>query len=245
MGHFRRQGGKLKPKIYDLTPKISNRLAVFPGDKAFERQVLMSFSGGSHLDLSTIVTTVHLGAHADAPSHYHSGGMTMEKRSVGRYMGKAQVIRVGRLRARERVLPRHLVARESMAGGIRAQGASRFNGLIQAPRVLMDTGSFVDPEKWTDDFNSYSPELLHFLADRGVKLVGIDTPSVDPADSKALESHQILFERDIAVVEGLVLSNVPEGVYTLIALPLPIEGGDASPVRAVLLPWIEGFPEVE
>lgn len=214
-------------KFYDLTPKISSRLAVFPGDQAFERKVLMSFGQGHHLDLSTVTTTVHLGAHADAPSHYHANGMTMEARSPARYMGLAQVVRVRGLQPRERIQPRHLTE------------------AVRAPRVLVDTGSFLNPEVWSEDFNSFSPELLNGWADQGVKLVGIDTPSVDPADSKQLESHQVLWMRDLAVLEGLVLREVPEGLYTLIALPLPIEGGDASPVRAILIPQVEGFPELE
>jgi arylformamidase len=216
----------MKPKIYDLTPKISQRLGVFPGDQAFERRVAMSFKQGHHLELSAMNTTVHLGAHADAPSHYSSHGVSIEKRDLGLYMGSAQVIRIKGLKPKERVTVQHL-------GGKK----------ITAPRVLIDTGSFPEPEKWNSDFNSFSPELLDYLADQGVKLVGIDTPSVDPEDSKALEAHQILAKRDFAVLEGLLLKDVPEGLYTLVALPLPIEGGDASPVRAVLLPQIPAFPE--
>jgi len=217
----------MKAKIYDLTPRISSRLGVYPGDQAFARKVSMSFAKGDHLDLSSVLTTVHLGAHADAPSHYHAEGVTMEKRELGRYLGAAQVVRVSGLKPKERVRPAHLKV------------------AVGAPRVLFDTGSFPDPEKWNSDFNSLSPELLNWLADQGVRLVGIDTPSVDPEDSKALESHQVLFARDLAVLEGLLLKDVPEGLYTLVALPLPIEGGDASPVRAVLLPQLQGLPEFE
>jgi arylformamidase len=217
----------MKAKIYDLTPKISSRLGVFPGDQAFTRKVNMSFLQGHHLELSAILTTVHLGAHADAPSHYHAQGESIEKRPLARYLGLTQVIRPLGLKPKERVTPAHLRVE------------------IHAPRVLFDTQSFTDPEKWNSDFNSLSPELIHALADQGVRLVGIDTPSVDPENSKALETHQALFARDVAVLEGLLLQNVPEGLYTLIALPLPIEGGDASPVRAVLLPAVQDFPELE
>jgi arylformamidase len=211
-------------KIYDLTPKISSRLAVFPGDQAFERRVAMSMAAGSHLELSAMLATLHLGAHADAPSHYGLGAPSIAERPLGRYMGRAQVVRVIGLPPRGRVMPEHVSS-------------------VRAPRVLIDTGSFPNPEQWSDDFNALSPELLEHLAAQGVVLAGIDTPSVDPADSKALESHQVLLRRDISVLEGLFLKDVPEGVYTLIALPLPIEDGDASPVRAVLLPEIPGFPE--
>ncbi|NBW81674.1 hypothetical protein EBR21_07955, partial [bacterium] len=103
-------------------------------------------------------------------------------------------------------------------------------------RVLFRTNSFPDPEQWQDDFCSLSPELISDLAARGVMTVGIDTPSVDPHDSKDLESHQALLRHDVAVLEGLDLSKVPDGEYTLVALPLPLVGFEASPVRAVLLP---------
>lgn len=217
----------MKPKIYDITPKISPRLAVFPGDQPFTRNVAMSFKAGHHLELSKICTTVHLGAHADAPSHYHADGVSIEQRPLSLYLGTAQVIRVSGLKPKERVQPQHL------------------KSSIQAPRVLFDTGSFPDPENWNSEFNSLSPELLQHLFEKGVRLVGIDTPSVDPQDSKGLESHQILFKHDYAVLEGLLLKDVPEGIYTLVALPLPIEDGDASPVRAVLLQGVQAFPEFE
>ncbi|MFY7927698.1 MAG: cyclase family protein, partial [Oligoflexus sp.] len=103
------------------------------------------------------------------------------------------------------------------------------------PRMLFRTLSFRHQNPFQNDFTSLSPELLQLLADKGVKLVGIDTPSVDPADSKALESHQALYRGDFAVLEGLDLDNVNAGMYTLIALPLKLEGADAAPVRAVLI----------
>ncbi len=215
----------MSAKIYDITPKISAKLGVFPGDKAFERSVVMSFSKGHHLELSSIHTTLHLGAHADAPSHYAQGGVTIEKRALGPYIGKAQVVRIAGLKPAERISRTH------------------FKSDIRAPRILLDTVSFQNPERWNSDFNSLSPELIEYLADHGVSLVGLDTPSVDPEKAKDLISHQALYRRDLCVLEGLLLKDVPEGIYTLIALPLPIENGDASPVRAVLLPEIQGFPE--
>lgn len=217
----------MKLKIYDLTPKISSRLAVFPGDQRFERNVALSMKKGAHLELSSLTTTVHLGAHADAPSHYHVKGEDISQRALMRYMGKAQVIRVAGMRGKQRVRPEDIKAK------------------IEAPRVLIDTQTFQDPERWNSDFAAFSPELIDWLASQGVKLVGIDTPSVDPEDSKALECHQALFQNDFAVLEGLLLRGVPEGIYTLIALPLPIEEGDASPVRAVLTPYVQALDGVE
>jgi arylformamidase len=215
----------MNSKIFDITPKISSRLGVFPGDRSFERSVAMSFKKGDHLELSSIHTTLHLGAHADAPSHYSPNGATIEKRNLGPYMGRAQVIRIPGLVSGARIFRKDLTCE------------------VRAPRILFDTGSFQNPEKWNSKFNSLSPELIEYLADQAVCLVGLDTPSVDPEEAKDLISHQALFRRDMSVLEGLYLKDVPEGFYTLIALPLPIEGGDASPVRAVLLPEVQGFPE--
>jgi arylformamidase len=209
-------------EIYDLSPEISSDLAVFPGDQAFERQVAMDFRTGHNLVLSALRTTVHLGAHADAPNHYHPEGEGISSRDLKPYFGECQVVRV-ELERGARIRPEHV------------------RTAISARRVLLKTGSFPDPNRWNGDFNSLSPELVDWLADRGVVLVGIDTPSVDPEKDARLESHQAIFRRDLSILEGLVLDRVPEGTYTLMALPLRLKDLDASPVRAVLVrgggPW--------
>ncbi len=207
----------MKPRFYDISPRIGPRTAVFPGDQAFERRVSMAFDQGHALELSSIVSTLHIGAHADAPSHYQAGGVSIDGRDPLIYIGAAQVIRV-RLPRGERIEPRHLPSTQ-----------------ITAPRVLIRTDSFPDPDCWNGDFNSLSPALVEHLAALGVKLIGIDTPSVDPADDKRLESHQAIAAHDLAILEGIVLDQVPDGTYFLIAPPLRLEGADASPVRALLL----------
>jgi len=205
--------------LYDISPKLTPRTAVFPGDTPLSQKTLLSFEQGHHLMLSALESTVHIGAHADAPCHYHASGEDISRRDLRRYLGLCQVIHVQLSHPQQRISPEHLAGRS-----------------ITAPRVLFRTQTFPNPERWRDDFASLSPELVVWLSQRRVCTVGIDTPSVDPHDSKQLESHQALFEHDLAVLEGLVLDQVPEGEYTLIALPLSLEGFDASPVRAVLLP---------
>jgi arylformamidase len=105
---------------------------------------------------------------------------------------------------------------------------------IEAPRVLLRTGTFPDPNRFTEDFAALAPELVDDLHARGVRLIGIDTPSVDLFDSTDLPAHRRFLEHDMAILEGLVLDAVPEGHYELIALPLRLVGFDASPVRAIL-----------
>ncbi len=203
-------------RFYDISPLISPDSAVFPGDQQFEREVVMDFSKGDHLGLSWIRSTVHIGAHADAPNHYKADGPGIDERDLELYFGSCQVIHVTALSG-ERIGKKHVGTKH-----------------IKAPRVLVRTDSFPNPDHWNSDFNSLDPEWVQELSDLGVRLVGIDTPSVDPETSKALETHQVLARNDLAVLEGLVLTQVPEGLYSLVALPLKIRGADASPVRAVL-----------
>ncbi len=203
-------------RVIDISPTLSPRTAVWPGDVPLSREVACSIAQGSNIDLSSVRTTVHVGAHADAPSHYVLGGPAIADRPLDRYYGPCQVVRVDVGRG-ERIRPEHL------------------RGPVLAPRMLFRTGTFPDPDTFTTDFAALSPELVHHLADQGVVLVGLDTPSVDLFDDKVLLTHQALAKRDLAVLEGVVLDHVEPGLYTLIALPLKLEGADASPVRAALV----------
>jgi arylformamidase len=201
--------------IYDITPVVSPRLAVWPGDTPASREVLCDMARGDNITLSTLRATVHLGAHADAPSHYAVDGATIEARELSMYLGPCQVVRVNVNRA-ERIRPDHVTTK------------------VTTQRVLFVTGTFPDPEKFNKDFAALSPELIDQLAGQGVRLVGLDTPSVDLFESKDLPSHAACRRHDLAILEGVVLKDVPDGVYELIALPLKLEGFDASPVRAIL-----------
>jgi arylformamidase len=203
-------------EVYDISPEISSHIAVFPGDRAFERCVTLDFTRGDNLMLSEITTTPHVGAHTDAPNHYHRDGAGIETRALRYYLGPCQVVTVK--------LPR----------GKRIDSADVAALKITAQRVLFKTQSFPDPNRWDGNFNSLSAALVDALASKGVILVGIDTPSIDPAEDKALESHQAVFRNNMAILEGIVLDQVPDGYYNLAALPLKIKNADASPVRAVL-----------
>lgn len=202
--------------ILDISPAITPALAVWPGDTPFSQRWICRIDEGAGFDLSTITTTVHLGAHADGPSHYGRGAPGIGERALDRYLGPCQVVHVN-------VEPGARIEPEDLPGP------------IVAPRVLLGTGTFPDPNAWNTDFASLSPALVDYLADRGVVLVGIDTPSVDPFADRELRAHHVIARRDLAILEGLVLDHVPPGLYTLVALPLKIPGADASPVRAALV----------
>lgn len=203
--------------LYDITPLITPSLAVFPGDTPASREVLLDMKRGDNITLSTLRATVHLGAHADAPSHYGRDAATMEAVSLAPYLGPCQVIRVAAKRG----------ARITAAQLPRA---------VTRPRILLATGTFPDPDHFNKDFAALDPGLVDVLHNQGVILIGLDTPSVDLSDSKGLPAHQRFLAHGMAILEGLVLKDVPEGDYELIALPLRLAGFDGSPVRAVLRP---------
>jgi len=203
------------PVLYDISPLIDAALAVWPGDTPPGREVLLDITSGHNITLSTLRATVHLGAHADAPSHYGAGGGDAASLPLDRYVGPCDVMRV----AVER-------------GGVIVP--AMLPRAPAAPRLLLATGTFPDPTRFNGDFAALSPELVDHLHAAGVALVGIDTPSVDPMTSKDLAAHHRCLAHDMAILEGLVLGEVPEGRYELIALPLRLAGFDASPVRAVL-----------
>lgn len=203
-------------RLIDISPLISPDIAVWPGDVPFTKTDNLSIATGSNIDLSSINTTVHLGAHTDAPSHYRADGVGISERDLSLYYGEAQVVTVDVARG-ERVHESHVQVP------------------IVAPRVLFRTLSYPEPNQFNDDFCSLSPGLIEWLAQEGVRLVGIDTPSIDPAASTDLPSHAMVASHDLAILEGIVLDHVEDGVYTLMAMPLRILGADASPVRAVLV----------
>jgi len=203
--------------LYDITPPITPKLAVWPGDTPTSREILADIARGDNIVLSTLRATVHLGAHADGPNHYGEDAPSIDQRSLNYYIGPCHVIRVSVPQA-TRITP------------------AMFSDKITAPRVLFATGTYPDPQDWNNNFAALSVDLIDFLDEHGVVTVGIDTPSVDLFESKDLSAHKAILRHNMSILEGLVLKDVPPGDYELIALPLPLVGFDASPVRAILRP---------
>lgn len=201
--------------LYDISPVVSPSLGVWPGDTPASREVLQDLARGDSVTLSTLRATVHLGAHADAPLHYGLGAADIASRPLDLYVGPCEVIRVD-VRRGERVT------------------SGMLDAAVTEPRVLFRTGTYPDPDAFSTDFAALAPELVDELHASGVRLVGIDTPSVDLMTSKDLPAHRRFLAHDMAILEGLVLDAVPPGRYELLALPLRLAGFDASPVRAVL-----------
>lgn len=206
--------------LIDISPKLTPDTAVFPGDTPLSREVLLDFARGDSLTLSTLRATVHLGAHADAPSHYASTGSTIDAQPLDVYLGPAQVITIP-WEPPNPITPDDL---QAACADIRAQ------------RLLVRTNSWPDPTHFNKPFAHFHPDTIDALAKQSVRLVGIDTPSVDHPDSKDLPAHKAFFRNGINILECIDLTNAPDAMYELIALPLNLVGFDASPVRAVLRP---------
>lgn len=202
-------------RLWDISPTVSADSPIFPGDEPFSLRWTARLSAECPVNLSAITMSPHVGAHADAPLHYANDAPSTAEVELDPYLGPCRVIHA--IACGPLIEIRHL---EHAAQDL-------------PPRVLVRCMERADAS-WNPDFTAYAPATVEWLAAQGVRLIGLDTPSVDPASSKTLDSHQQLLRLNLRVLENLVLDDVPEGDYELIALPLKLAGACASPVRAVL-----------
>jgi arylformamidase len=209
-------GAPLMPLI-DISPPLSAATPTWPGDTPFTQDEVWRLEGTCPVNVGRVTFSPHTGAHADAPLHYAAHGAPIGEVALETYLGPARVIHC--LGARPTVEPRQI--------------AHALNGV--PPRVLLRTYAR-SPSAWDSEFCAVSPGTIELLARHGVRLIGIDTPSLDPQESKTMDAHHAVQRSGMAILEGLVLDTVAEGDYELIALPLRFATLDASPVRAVLRP---------
>ncbi|WP_029007793.1 arylformamidase [Azospirillum halopraeferens] len=203
-------------RLWDIGPPLRPGLPVWPGDTPFEEERTMVMGPGCPVNVARVTLSTHSGAHADAPLHYDADGVPVGGLDLDRYLGPCRVVdAVGR---------GPLVPPEVLDG--------RLDGV--PPRVLLRTYAAAPRDVWDPGFAALHPATVDRLAAHGVRLVGVDTPSLDPQESKTLDAHRRVRAHGMAILEGLVLDGVEPGDYELIALPLNLAGLDAAPVRAVL-----------
>lgn len=203
-------------RIIDISRPLSPATAAWPGDRTFELEWTATHARDC-VAVSALTMSSHLGTHLDAPRHVDPRGPSVDQVPLDVCMGHCQVV----------ALPGHRGAIE------RAVLPPKWRP--EAPWLLFATGSWPLGQAIPEAFAHLAPAFVDELADSGVVLVGVDTPSVDAADSSALPSHRRCSDRGVLILEGLMLDRVAPGMYTLLALPLAIVGGEASPVRAALL----------
>lgn len=205
-------------KFLDITRPLTGDLAAWPGDASFDYRLVARLAEGSSVNLGRVTTSLHSGTHADAFFHFDDAGLTMEKFAPERYVGAAAVVDLTTKFAKS-------------SGEITIPDLE--SGAL-APRLLIKTGVWPDSTQFPPAIPVLARGAAEWMQRRGVKLLGLDLPSVDAIDSKDLPNHHALHAADIAILEGLDLSAVEAGLYSLAALPLKIVGGDGAPVRAVL-----------
>lgn len=202
--------------IRDISQPLRVAMPNWPGDTQFKAERTWHLSDHVPVNVSRITLSTHAGSHADAPLHYAAGAVAVDGLALDPFIGPAQLIDVregrGPIRAGD-VLARHRA---------------------EIKRVLLRTYEQAPLDRWDANFRAIDEGLIDALAARGVALIGTDTPSLDPQESKTMDAHRALHRHDMRVLEGLVFDFVPEGIYELIALPLKLSGLDAAPVRAVL-----------
>jgi arylformamidase len=204
--------------IWDISPPLHTGTPVWPGDTELGIERVWRIEAGSPVNVARVTMSPHTGAHTDAPLHYDEHGAPIGEVALNTYIGACRVIHC--IGAAPLVQPEHV---EHALDGL-------------PPRVLLRTYAHASVERWDSAFCAVAPATIDLLAARGVRLLGIDTPSLDPQESKTMDAHRRIRAHGMAILEGLVLDAVAPGDYELIALPLKFSTLDASPVRAVLRP---------
>lgn len=202
-------------KIIDISRRLENGMPVWPGDTPFHYEVSWSKADSGSVNVGSLSLSTHTGTHVDAPFHFDDNGKRIIELELDLYIGPIRVI--------------DMAEKDSI-------GAKDLRGLNLegVTRVLFRTQSWENSSEFPEKIPYLEADLGPFLAEKGIRLVGVDVPSVDPIDSKDLPAHHSLNNNGIHILESVHLDDVEPGDYELIALPLPLVEGDGSPVRAVL-----------
>tara|TARA_B100001179_G_scaffold223793_1_gene201763 strand:- start:541 stop:1188 length:648 start_codon:yes stop_codon:yes gene_type:complete len=201
-------------RLWDISQTLRPALPVWPGDTQFGFERTWRMDEGSPVNVGKMTMSTHSGTHADAPLHYAEDGLDAAGMELDPYIGTCLVVD---------------------ARGVKGEvDVADLPHIDSVDRVLFRTWDAFPHEAWRSDWLPIAAETIEWLALQGVKLIGTDAPSVDPQESKTMAAHKAVLKHDMRILEGLVLDDVPEGRYELIALPLKIGDGDAGLCRAIL-----------
>lgn len=207
-------------KIYDITVPVSDRVPIYEGDPDVTIESVRTMAAGDAANVSQICCGVHTGTHVDAPNHFIDGTRRVDELDLEKLAGPCRVVEI-----------------EDIVTAIEAYHLPELNGLERILFKTRNSGFWNEPEKgFRTDFTYVTPEAARVLADSGVKLVGIDYLSVEKFGSDDHATHRTLLEKEVVILEGVDLREVPAGDYELICLPLKYIGGkgDGAPARTVL-----------
>ena len=201
----------------DISQPLSSRIAHWLGDTPFSYETAFTKEQTGSVNIGRILTSLHTGTHVDAPFHFSNEGERIIDLDIEVFIGPARVVDVSSYERVDASVLRKL-------------------DLEKTERVLLKTALPNNPEVFPQKVPILAPDMADYLGSIGVRLLGVDIPSVDPTDSKDMEMHHALYRNGIHILENIMLDHVEDGDYELIALPLPIKDGDGSPVRAVIRP---------
>ncbi len=203
-------------KIIDISQTISADMRVYPGDPHFHSRIALSFERGDMCEVSELTIGSHCGTHVDAPKHMIWGGAPLESIPLDSFYGPCRVV----------TLPVPVIT-EKMLAELKIEPGER---------ILLRT----DPDGDYLKQGRFNPSVLsigaaQYLAKTGIRLIGIDTATVENMEAGDGDVHRTLMNAGIAILEGLDLENAKGERYTLSALPLRIAGENGAPCRAVLI----------
>jgi arylformamidase len=211
-------------KIWDISRTLSNDFAQWPGDEPFHYRLTKEIAKGASVNLGAVSMSVHNGTHADARFHFDTKGEPMDKAPLELYLGRATVIDLSQSFSRSK--EKHLITIEDLR--------PHAEQIAATSRLLVNTGQWNDSTVFPNRIPVIAADVPAWLQKNGVKLLGVDLPSMDELDSKSLPNHHALARAGIAIIESLDLTDVGPGIYNFAALPLKFAGADGAPMRAVL-----------
>lgn len=203
-------------RIWDISQTLRQGLPVWPGDTPFDSSPHWVMDDNCPVNVGRFQLSAHSGTHADAPLHYDGFGQAIAEVPLDAYIGSCVLLDV--VSVSGRVEPEDIIDQLPE----------------RVERVLLRTTAQFPHDAWVEDFTTVSADAIELMASRGARLIGTDSPSLDPQQSKTLDAHRAVNRNRMAILEGLVLEGVPAGTYELIAPPLKLDNLDASPVRALL-----------
>jgi arylformamidase len=174
-------------------------------------------ASGASVNVSSFTASPHVGTHADAPLHVRDGWSGSHELSLDAFFGPAIVVDVS-----------------TLTKEIEMEDLEKILSLPYVERLLLKTGRTIASGAFPEDWPTLSETCVRTLLGRNLRLLGVDAPSVDARDSKALPVHNMLFSANAAILENLDLRRVSPSMYELMAFPLKLMALDAAPVRAVL-----------
>ena len=205
---------------YDISIAYGDGTPPWPGDTPYSCRWAWDMSQGASVNVGRITTSWHVGTHADAPRHVSATGLTSESLPLSAFSGPATVLDASSANTGPSITTDWL--------------STALDGHRLPERLLLKTGCSVAAGIFPEAWPTLTAEAAAWLVRGGLRLLGVDAPSVDARTATTLAVHHALFGGGAYVLENLYLSHVPDGDYRLTAYPVLVTGADAAPVRAVL-----------